>query len=148
MLKILFFVAFLISTVQNEQITSIASGTGFRSCTGYCYNSIQITGSNLVTLKTSKTQPNDYPIIEQGYTIESSIFNQLVTYVGNIQLWKSVDSPIGCPDCSNQGLEWIDVYTDEQPKYGVTFEYNSTIPDYELLVNYLRTIRQEYLSAK
>lgn len=147
-MKIFLLFTLITVTIRGEEITSIATGTGFSSCTGYCYNSIRITGTTLVTLKTSKTNVNDYPNVEQQYTIDSSEFNQLIDYVGDIQLWKSVDSPIGCPDCSGQGLEWIDVYTDTQPKYGVTFEYNSTISGYEPLVEYIRTIRQQYLSAK
>ena len=68
-MMILFLLFTLLAiAVHEEQITAIATGTGFGSCIGY------------------------------------------------IQLWKAVYSPIGCPDCNHRGLEWIDVYTDEQSK--------------------------------
>jgi hypothetical protein len=144
MLKLFLLVAIVAVTINGESVISITTGTGFNSCTGYCYNSVQINASTIVVLKTSKTNPTENPAIQQYYSSDSSTFDELVELVGNIQIWKTVDSPIGCPDCNNQGLEWIDVYTDEQPKYGVTFEYNSTIPGFESLVSSLRAIRQEY----
>jgi len=147
MLKTFLFATLILGVVQGESITAIASGTGYRSCIGYCYNSVYINVTNIITTKFSQSNPNDYPDVEQIYSIEQSEFDQLVEDVGYIQLWKSVDSPIGCPDCNDQGLEWIDVYTDEQPKYGVQFEATSTIAGYESLVDGLRSIRQRYFST-
>lgn len=146
-MKLFLFLTSILATVSAEQIIAVATGTGFNnSCTGYCYNSIYINATKIITFQTSKTNPVDYPVIRQEYSIDSSEFNELVGLVGYIQLWKTVDSPIGCSDCA-QGIEWIDVYTDEQPKYGVTFEYNTTISNYESLVDRLRTIRRQYFSA-
>jgi hypothetical protein len=147
MLTLLLLVALITVTVQGESITSIISGTGFGSCTGYCYQTMTINPTTIVTLKTSKTDQTTYPNVQQVYSVDSSLFNELVGLVGNIQLWKSVDSPIGCPDCDNQGYEWIDVYTDTQPKYGVVFEHSATIPDYVSLVNRLRALRLQYFTS-
>ena len=144
MMKLFLSLTWLFVSVSSEQIIAIASGSGFNSsCTGYCYNSVYINATKITTLQTSKTNPVDYPTIRQDYSIDASEFNQLVQLIGNIQAWKTVDTPIGCPDCP-QGIEWLDVYTDEQPKYGVTFEYNTTIQNYESVVDRLRTIRRQY----
>lgn len=147
-MKLFLLLVLIITAVHGEQITAIAGGTGFSACTGYCYNSIYINATKITTSRSSRTNPLDYPAIQQGYSIEALEFEELVQLVGNIQLWKSVDSPIGCPDCNQQGLEWIDVYTDTQPKYGITFEYNSNVTDYQPFVNRLRTIRLRYFPNK
>ena len=148
MMRLFLLLSLMVFAVKGEQITAIATGTGFSSCTGYCYTSVYINASKITTSQTSKLNPSEYPEIQQEYSIDSSEFDDLVELVGNIQSWKAVDSPIGCPDCNNQGLEWIDIYTDEQPKYGVTFEYQQTIPDYGSLVDRVRTIREQYFSSE
>lgn len=147
-MKVFLLFVFIIAAVHGEQIITIAGGTGFSTCTGYCYNSISINATKIITTSSSRTDPVGYPDIQQEYATGASEFEELVQLVGDIQLWKSVDSPIGCPDCNGQGLEWIDVYTDTQPKYGVTFEYNSTITNYGSLVDRLRTIRRRYFPNK
>lgn len=145
MLTILFFVFLpFVRILQAESIVSFENGIQFSSCTGYCYKSVFINATTIVTFKKSLTNSSDYPQVQQHYSVESSYFNQLLEFVGNIQVWKAIDKPIGCPDCSNQGLEWVEIDTDEQPPYAVIFDGNETISSFQSLVTQLRSIRQTY----
>ncbi|CAF1558953.1 unnamed protein product [Rotaria magnacalcarata] len=146
MLTLLLIVSALtIVTIQGQSITSFETGTGFSSCVGYCYKSVHINASMVITGKSSKTNHTDYPEIHEAYPFESSQFNHLVELVGSIEKWKTVNTPIGCPDCYNQGAEWIYIDTDGQPIHGVQFEANSTIVGYETLVENLRALRHTFI---
>ena len=144
MFKLYLLAVLAASAVRSESITAIGMRTGFRSCVGYCYKSIYINSTTTRTSEVNQLNSTSYPEIVNEYATGPTLFEQLVTLVGSIQLWKTVDTPIGCPDCQNQGFRWVDVYTDEQPMFGAQFEYNSTITNYESLVTRLRAIYQQY----
>ncbi|CAF4672988.1 unnamed protein product, partial [Rotaria magnacalcarata] len=52
MLTLLLIVSALtIVTIQGQSITSFETGTGFSSCVGYCYKSVHINASMVITGK-------------------------------------------------------------------------------------------------
>ena len=130
--------------LRAQAIVSIAMGTGFNQCTGYCYITVIIQSSTILTSESSSGNQNRFPEIQQRYQVNSLDFTELVARVGNLSAWQSVPAQIGCPDCDGQGFEWLSVITDAPLKYSVTFEYNSTIPGFESFVDFARNIREEY----
>jgi uncharacterized membrane protein YdjX (TVP38/TMEM64 family) len=55
MLILFLLVALITVPIQGESITSISSGTGFGTCTGYCYKTMTVNPSSITTLERSST---------------------------------------------------------------------------------------------
>lgn len=140
------FLIFVVATasIQSESIIGLTIGSSFRSCVGYCWKSVHINSTSVHTCERNLANSTSSPDLHHDFRNIDGEFENLVESVGNIQMWKTIDSPIGCPDCQNQGAQWIEVFTDNQPKYGVTFDSNSTIVGYETLVDQLRSIHRRY----
>ncbi|CAF1106399.1 unnamed protein product, partial [Didymodactylos carnosus] len=125
-----------------NQILSIADGTSFGYCFGYCTNNVTITSSKLIGYNESR-QISQYSPLKKEFDYPLNNWKVLLGLV-NIKKFISTNNTLGCPDCADGGAEYIEIQFLKCTKR-VTFEYGRTIPDLDALVKKLRNIRIGYL---
>jgi hypothetical protein len=132
-------------TSAKSKIRSIASGTSFGFCRGYCRQSVNITSNPLQI--TAKKEPNfeqaEYPTVQNTSVFPSANWTKLVDLL-DLKTFQALDEQIGCPDCADGGAEWIEVNWLKQSKR-VTFENGQLVKGIEGLIAKLRKIRDKYL---
>ena len=133
-------------TCPKGKVYSIASGTSFGFCRGYCLRSINVT-KNPLELSASK-EPNfaqvEYPPVQKKFPFNSTQWQDLLAQL-NLATFKALDDRIGCPDCADGGAEWIQVDWSKGSKR-VTFENGQLVQGIEGLIGKLRQIREQYLT--
>ncbi|MCP4584214.1 MAG: hypothetical protein GY839_21590 [candidate division Zixibacteria bacterium] len=116
----------------------ITGGNYYGMCIGYCDFEIQIIDSNAVYVARS-WDDSDYPDSMLHSTISIQEWQSLVELI-DMETLLSLDSVIGCPDCVDQGGEWIEIkYFDQTRK--ITFDPCLTIEPIQELIDAIRTIR-------
>ena len=128
------------------QIRSIASGTSFGMCFGYCQQTINITAQPLKVLTTERSNRDDetHPPLRKTFQISSEQWDRLVSSV-DLTKFRALPDHIGCPDCADGGAEWIRIDATDGTKQ-VTFEYRSSVEGIEQFLAKLRQLRNKYLS--
>jgi len=131
---------------EKKDVRSIASGTSFGMCAGYCRQSINVTSDPLqiVASKEANFNQETYPSTIQQFPLSTNQWEQLVSLL-NLETFTALPDSIGCPDCADGGAEWIQVNWEDAFKH-VTFDYGSTINGIQELIEKLRQMRQEYLA--
>ncbi|CAF2007096.1 unnamed protein product, partial [Rotaria magnacalcarata] len=103
--------------------------------------------STISTWESSTANQNAFPEIQQQYDVNSTDFTELNAQMSNLSAWQALPITIGCLTCDGQGFEFLGILTDNQLKYSVMFQYNSTIPDFESFVSLARAIREQYIPS-
>ncbi|CAF1493442.1 unnamed protein product [Rotaria sordida] len=145
-----FIVTFLTVThgqFEGKDVRSIASGTSFGMCAGYCQQSINVTSDPLqvVASKRPNFDQESYPPVQRPFPIPASQWEQLVSSL-NLKTFLALDNTIGCPDCADGGAEWIQVDWLDGTKH-VTFDYGRTVDGIEDLIKKLRQMREEAVAS-
>ena len=146
MLRLCSVLLFIVTNIHAESIVYLATGTAYPLCTGYCFQNIVISSSNIVSTQCS-SDDHSYPEQQHQYTFEASQFAQVIDLVGEMEAWRKTSASIDCSNCNKEGYEWLGIATDVERKHTVKFRYNRTIPGFENLVETMRSIRQQYLSS-
>ena len=126
-----------------QEIVEIKTGSFFGMCSGYCLSELTITESQ-ADYNIYGWDENDpvYLPVEISDSVDSSVWEDLNTEF-NFELFMSLDSIIGCPDCVDGGAEWFEIVTSDTLKR-VTIEYGDSLNGLDSYINLLRTIRQSF----
>ena len=126
-----------------QEIVEIKTGSFFGMCLGYCLSELTITESQ-ADYNIYGWDENDpvYLPVEISDSVDSSVWEDLNTEF-NFELFMSLDSIIGCPDCVDGGAEWFEIVTSDTLKR-VTIEYGDSLNGLDSYINLLRTIRQSF----
>jgi len=124
-----------------QEIVEIKTGSFFGMCLGYCLSELTITESQ-ADYNIYGWDLNDpiYLPIAISDSLDSFVWENLNAEL-NFELFMSLDSIIGCPDCVDGGAEWFEIITNDTVKR-VTIEYGESLNGLDGYINLLRTIRQ------
>ena len=102
-----------IDLVRNsEDNYTVEYGYSFGECIGFCKSEIEFSSKGV--LKTRLRWSDNKEIIEY-FSIEDSIYNTLIGSI-DYQEFIDFDENLGCGDCADGGLEWIEIKKKEQSK--------------------------------
>tara|TARA_B100000686_G_scaffold306385_1_gene345752 strand:- start:331 stop:1806 length:1476 start_codon:yes stop_codon:yes gene_type:complete len=126
-----------------QEIIEFKTGTSFGECLGYCLSQLTITANDAdYTLYGWDENDPVYLPVEISDSVDSIVWEDLNTEF-NFELFMSLDSIIGCPDCVDGGAEWFEIVTIDTLKR-VTIEYGDSLNGLDSYINLLRTIRQSF----
>ncbi|MBI9053211.1 MAG: hypothetical protein JEY96_05305 [Bacteroidales bacterium] len=128
--------------IYNSEVISIEYGKSFGECNGYCDFSLTLTENTLNYKVSSFTNAVQYPEISRTIEIDSIIWLELREKV-DFLLFRNLNEVIGCPDCADEGAEWVKLET-RDISHKVTFEYENEPEEIEDLVDGLRELMDEY----
>ncbi len=120
----------------------IRSGTSFGFCAGYCNKDMELIGTKATFTKSSPRDPAKYPTricIKTLATNKAADLNVMAQFTE----FRKQPEVIGCPDCADGGMEYIEVQVGEL-RHKVKFDYGKTIPGFDALVKELRTQRDSF----
>ena len=87
--------------VFGQEIIEFKTGTSFGECLGYCLSQLTITANDAdYTLYGWDENDPVYLPVEISDSVDSIVWEDLNTEF-NFELFMSLDSIIGCPDCVN-----------------------------------------------
>jgi hypothetical protein len=145
-MKPILFICFLIATVftscrvqeeviQKEEILLIKHGYTFGRCVGYCNKETTFSQSQVRHVQYNRDTLNNPPKnSEKKFLAED--FKALCTSV-DLNAFLQLEERIGCPDCADQGAEYVEIVTSKQTKR-VTFEPGKPVPVLDSLLVKLR----------
>lgn len=126
------------------QQLSIKTGTYFGECLGYCNDELSITSEKMIYLKTTNVKDETYPDIVEEAAITTEDWNDLVALV-DLDTFNALPDTIGCPDCADQGGEWVEI-SDGRTTKRIDFELGASVAEIDRLVSRLRGLREEFSS--
>ena len=133
----------LTQLAYGQEIIEFKTGTSFGMCFGYCFSELTIGVSDAdYTLNGWDENDPVYQQIAISDTVDSIIWENLNTLF-DFDLFMSLDSIIGCPDCADGGAEWFEITTIDTVKR-VTIEYGDSLNGLNNYISLLRTIRQSF----
>jgi len=123
-----------------KNLNSIAYGSSFGMCAGYCSNSLLISDLKLTFSKSKNGQSADTKTCSKTISEAdvSAIKNEL-----NISKISNLPEVIGCPDCADGGAEWISINADGK-QYKITYEYGKAPKELEAAVAKLKVLRDGF----
>ena len=126
-----------------QEIIEFKTGTSFGMCFGYCLSELTISASDAeYTLYGWDENDPVYLPVAISDTVDSIIWEDLNTQF-SFELFMSLDSVIGCPDCADGGAEWFEIAMNDTVKR-VTIEYGDSLNGLNNYISVLRTIRQSF----
>ena len=126
-----------------QDIIQIKTGTSFGFCFGYCLSQLTITDNDAdYTLYGWDENDPVYQPVAISDTVDSTIWENLNTEF-NFEIFMSLDSIIGCPDCADGGAEWFEIATNDTIKK-VTIEYGDSLNGLNNLIDLLRSVRYSF----
>lgn len=125
------------SNHQESEITEIRFGTSFGMCSGYCIQE--------VTFKDGLVEKTLIPHREKSLEVKKCSkdylgFADLTSKIA-IEPFKELEVTIGCPDCSDAGAEWVQIFTSDGIHKKVTYDYGKE-PD--AIKPYIEELRKQY----
>ena len=133
------------SDYYSQDTEYVKYGISFGECLGYCRYDLTITGSTIVFHKNGFDLEGLLPEISATEIIDAENWEELV-YKIDFASFLSLDSIIGCPDCTDGGAEWVEV-KNRDVIHRVTFEYMDEPSDLaayiDLLRDYLNTFKND-----
>lgn len=96
----------------------IEYGTSFGECIGYCKSSLKVTKEKIICKKSSWGTLEDVTTSKDNNNEDwTKLLNKI-----NLNTFFSLDSIYGCPDCADDGAEWIEIKR-ENKTHKVIFEF-------------------------
>ena len=133
----------LTSLLFGQDIIQIKTGTSFGECFGYCLSELNIIGTDADYFLNSWIEDDSvYQPVEISDVIDFSIWEDLNTQL-NFEIFMSLDSIIGCPDCADGGAEWFEIATNDTIKR-VTIEYGDSLDGLNNYIDLLRSVRYSF----
>jgi hypothetical protein len=120
----LIFLIFLVGTATCKKealefdVLHIRSGTSFGFCVGYCERTLSLERDS-ATYTMNPTREAGLPSKECGLAVSSSDWIEAIALVDDA--FFNLKEVYGCPDCRDQGSEWIEVITTSR-SHKVTFD--------------------------
>jgi hypothetical protein len=126
----------------DSEIVSIAYGTSFGQCIGYCNRNLEITGTDIKFNASGQTVTGKLPDIVINDIISFEDWEKLVNTI-DVLIFRNMEEVIGCPDCADGGAEWIEITTDEI-SHKIVFEYNNEPEQLETYIEKLRELLEQF----
>jgi len=117
----------------------VKNGYHFGVCVGYSDAELVIEGRKAAFKKPSQPPDSRYPPVEVTRYLSSSEYNILKNLIEATEFVSAQDK-YGCPDCYDQGAEWLEVTTPRLEKR-IEMEYNALPPSIESLLIFMRKVR-------
>jgi len=143
----LIFVSILLISCTKEpsnenELICVESGTRFGFCVGYCAHEVKVTLQKTSYVK-SGTRVDTLPEVRCELQTEPDVWESIESMVDDA--FFALDSIIGCPDCVDQGAEFISVIT---PSRSYTVTFDPTIEkSIHPLVERLRALREAVIDS-
>jgi len=139
-LDIVIIVDWILNPVESSFI--INTGTSFGMCWGYCKTELELNGTEVIYKEYSWIENPDFPeLILEDHITDEQLDQILNTF--DFEEYLTLDNVYGCPDCADGGAEWIEITHDNLTKH-ILFEFYSTIPGHDDLVEILRELRDYF----
>ena len=132
-----------VSLTYNSDIISIEYGTSSGECLGYCIRSIEITGTYVEFEASGWTITDNLPDINISGDISIEDWENLVNKIDFV-VFRNLEEVIGCPDCTDGGVEWIEITTSEL-SHKVIFEYFNEPEEVQNYIDDLRNLMEQYV---
>ncbi|MFB3918922.1 MAG: hypothetical protein ACE14U_02515 [Candidatus Velamenicoccus archaeovorus] len=117
----------------------VKNGYHFGVCVGYSDAELVIEGRKAAFKKSSQPPDSRYPPVEVTRYLSPSEYNILKNLIEATEFVSAQDR-YGCPDCYDQGAEWLEVTTPRLEKR-IEMEYNALPPSIESLLIFMRKVR-------
>ncbi len=114
---------------------TIAYGTSFGECVGYCSVTLQASENELTLIKSGWDE--ELPTLIYTRSMKSVLWDSLTSAL-LIENFDTLQSVYGCPDCADGGAEWIEISSNNL-EHKVIFEYGNE-PEY--LKEYVSLLRR------
>jgi hypothetical protein len=134
-----------ISTASCEGRQIIRHGIFFGECAGYCVSEIEVSRSDVV-YKARYIGPRREslpPEQTKRASITANAWNQLLHSVQESEFLK-LSARYGCPDCADQGGEWIEIRFADGKAKKVTFDYNRPPEEVLKIVKKLQAVQMTF----
>jgi hypothetical protein len=119
----------------------VKNGYHFGTCAGYCNAELTIEGRKVIFKKFSQPPDSRYPLVESTRYLKPFEYNILKNLLEAAE-FDAAQEKYGCPDCYDQGIEWLEVTT-PRVEQRIEMDFNSTPLPVESLLNFLRRLRAE-----
>lgn len=127
-----------VEAVPDEAPVSIKIGTFFGECVGYCSTETTINPASATYVEWSYDS-RKFPERSRTVDVTQEEWHDLVQAVSMNKL-VTLDSVIGCPDCTDGGGEWVEVRSAGRVKR-VVFEHGATVEPIRDLLGRARAVR-------
>ena len=127
---------------NNSDSTYIKYGTFYGMCAGYCKKDIHISQAILIFKKTANYLDSRHPDSTKSFIVPLSEYNELFNSI-DFSKFQKLDSIIGCPDCHDQGGEWLEIKKNGSIKK-VTLGSGDSIPEIQTFLNKIRIYFAKY----
>ena len=126
-----------------QGIVEFKTGTSFGFCLGYCLSDLTITANNVdyILYGWDENDPVFRPVAISD-TVDSNDWEDLNTHF-NFEIFMSLDSIIGCPDCADGGAEWFEIVTIDTTRR-VTIEFGDSLDGLNNYIDLLRSVRHSF----
>lgn len=124
----------------NSQIVTIATGTYFGECFGYCNDTMIVNRDKIRYVKTSNVHDDSYPDLGSEADIDIDTWDEFVNSI-DFEKFSKLPDTIGCPDCNDQGGEWIEIKRGKIT-HRVDIELGASVPEIDNLLAKLRKLRE------
>jgi len=132
----------IVNPGPRESIT-LKSGASFGECIGYCRREVIISDGNVTFTRSGWLSGDDaYPPIVITDEITLQAWNPIIQLIDRETL-ENMNDVYGCPDCVDQGAEWIEIIRPDFSKK-ITFEFGDSLATIQDLLDQLRSIRLIY----
>lgn len=120
-------------------------GLFFGECAGYCASEIEVSRTDVIYKARYFGPPRESlpPERTRRASITADAWNQLLDSVQEGEFLKLNDR-YGCPDCADQGGEWIEIRFADGKAKKVTFDYNRPPKEVLGIVKKLQAIRMTF----
>ncbi len=119
----------------------VKNGYHFGTCAGYCNAELTVEGRKVVFKKFSQPPDSRYPPVELTRYLKPFEYNILRNLLEAAE-FDAVEDKYGCPDCYDQGSEWLEVTT-PSVEQKIEMDYNFTPLPVESLLIFLRRLRAD-----
>lgn len=126
---------------KTVSVQEIGYGTSFGMCVGYCLNSIVMVNTGQITFSkiANGANPSRKTCAKEITEAEVNTLKALVKTTD----FDKLPEVIGCPDCADDGAEWVALRMDGKAKK-VTFEYGKAPNKLRDLVIELGEIKEKF----
>ena len=128
---------------QNDSVT-IKYGIFFGQCQGICEIEFQIHDYGIEKIEKGwdfNSAPINFPLKNKILRVEKKSYDELISFL-NFKIFEKLHDRIGCPDCNDSGLEWIEIGIGEKRKK-ITIELGASITPINKFLTKLRAIIYE-----
>jgi hypothetical protein len=143
--RLALFLSLSVSPVSCGGSPMIRHGIFFGECAGYCASEIAVSGSAVIYKARYIGPPRESLLPERTKraSITADAWHQLLYSVQENEFMKLNDR-YGCPDCADQGGEWIEIRFADGKTKKVTFDYNRPPKEVLELVKKLQAIQMTF----